>query len=69
MDSTWKWLAKEHLLNISKNLNTNIIVNYIWNSAKTLLQALAYIECQFRMCWSQELPLSLKKGHFFPKRI
>jgi len=37
--------------------------------AKTLVAALLYMECQLRVCQSQNLSLSLKKSHIFPKRF
>ena len=69
MNATWQLLAKERGIPIGDDNNTKIIVDDIWNHATTFEVALAYMECQFQVCLSQNLSLSLKKCHFFPKRI
>ena len=69
LDSVWKALAKSVGLPIDDDTNTNIIVDDIFNWAKTFANALKYIECQLRVCKSYRLTLSLKKSHFFRKRF
>ena len=54
---------------IDKDTNTNIIVEDILSWAKSLLIALIYMECQLKVCQSQNLSLSLRKSHIFPKRF
>ena len=50
-------------------MNTTIIVDDIVSWAKLVDQALAYMECQLRVCQSQNLLLSLDKSHIFPKQF
>ena len=69
MDSTWKDLARSYGISIDEDTNTNIIVDDILSWAKTLVAALLYMECQLRVCQSQNLSLSLRKSHIFPKRF
>ncbi len=66
LDSAWKALAEECGLTIDDDTNTNIIVDDIFNWAKTLREALLYMECQLQICRAYRLSLSLKKSHFFP---
>jgi hypothetical protein len=47
----------------------NIIVDEILSRAKSLTIALIYMECQLKICQSQNLLLSLKKSHIFPKQF
>jgi hypothetical protein len=67
IDSSWKVLACSHGVVINKDTNTNIIVVDIVSWAKTQSYALMYMECQLKICQSQNLSLSLKKSHIFPK--
>jgi len=69
LNSVWKALAKSVGLPIDDDTNTNIIVDDIFNWAKTFANALKYIECQLRVCKAYRLTLSLKKNHFFRKRF
>jgi len=69
LNSTWKALAMELGITIDDDTNTNIIVEDIFNWAKTFQAALLYIEFQLRICKAYRLSLSLKKSHFFPKRF
>jgi hypothetical protein len=69
VDSTWKDLARSLGVTIDEDTNTNIIVDDILSWAKSLLIALIYMECQLRVCQSQNLSLSLRKSHIFPKRF
>ncbi|KAL3786998.1 hypothetical protein HJC23_005509 [Cyclotella cryptica] len=69
LDSTWKQLAENEGIVIDDDTNTRIIVDDLWSWAKTLPIALAYLKCQLRTMLAQRLSLSLKKCHFFPKRI
>ncbi len=69
INSTWKALVEEHGLTIDDDMNTNIIVDDIFNWAKTFEEALLYMEYQLRICKAYQLTLSLKKSHFFPKRF
>jgi hypothetical protein len=69
LDSAWKALAEERGLTIDDDTNTNIIVDDIFNWAKTFREALLYMECQLRICKAYCLSLSLKKSHFFLKRF
>jgi hypothetical protein len=69
VDSRWKDLARSLGVTIDEDTNTNIIVDDILSWAKSLLIALIYMECQLRVCQSQNLSLSLRKSHIFPKRF
>jgi hypothetical protein len=69
LDSIWKKLAKSQGFSIDDDTNTNIIVDDIFNSAKTFAKALQYIECQLCICKAYCLTLSLRKSHFFQKRF
>ncbi len=69
LDSAWKDLAATCSITIDDNRNTNIIVNDIFNWAKTFWEALLYMECQLCICKAYRLTLSLKKSPFFPKRF
>jgi hypothetical protein len=69
MDGTWKDVARSLGLVINEDMNTMIIVDDIVSWARQADQALAYMECQLRVCQSQNLSLSLAKSHIFPKRF
>ena len=69
LDCTWKALAKELGVSIDDDTNSNIIVDDILSWAKEVRMALLYMECQLRVCLSQNLSLSLKKTFIFPKRF
>jgi hypothetical protein len=69
MDGTWKDVACSLGLTINEDMNTTIIVDNIVSWARQADQALAYMECQLRVCQSQNLSLSLAKSHIFPKRF
>jgi hypothetical protein len=45
VDSSWKKLAKSYGILIDKDTNTNIIIDNILSSAKSLHIALVYMEC------------------------
>jgi hypothetical protein len=69
MDGTWKDVARSLGLVINEDMNTTIIVDNIVSWARQADQALAYMECQLRVCQSQNLSLSLAKSHIFPKQF
>ncbi len=69
VDSSWKELARSHGIEVDEDMNTNIIVDDIVSWAKTPSYAMMYMECQLKVCQSQNLSLSLKKSHIFPKRF
>ncbi len=69
MDSIWKLLATNSGIKVGTSVDTSIIVNDIFSWAKKFLLALKYIECQLQICKAYHLTLSLKKSHFFPKRL
>ncbi len=69
VDSQWKALAAKSGMVIDDDTNTKIIVDDIFSWGKTLDEALLYIECQFHVCQSYRLSLSLRKSHIFPKRF
>jgi hypothetical protein len=69
MNGTWQELACSLSLNINKDMNTTIIMDDIVSWAKQVMSVLLYMECQLRICQSQNLSLSLKKSHIFPKRF
>ncbi len=69
MDGTWKDVARSLGITINEDMNTTIIVDYIVSWARQADQALAYMECQLRVCQSQNLSLSLAKSHIFPKQF
>jgi hypothetical protein len=67
LDSAWKDLAAKCGLTIDDDMNTNIIVDDIFNWAKTFWEALLYMECQIHICKAYRLTLSLKKATSFPR--
>ena len=67
--STTKTIAAEMGVSIDSDTNTNIIIDDNFSWAKDLNSALLFMEAQFRVYRSQNLSLSLKKCHFFPKRV
>jgi hypothetical protein len=69
MNGTWQELACSLGLNINEDMNTTIIVDDIVSWAKQVMSALLYMECQLCVCQSQNLSLSLKKSHNYPKRF
>jgi hypothetical protein len=69
VDSVWKEEAVKRGITIGNGADTTIIIDDILNWAKTFLTALTYIACQLRICKAYRLTLSLKKSHFFPKRL
>ena len=69
VDSYWKELARSYGILIDKDINTKIIVDNIISWAKPLQIALVYMECQLKICQSQNLSLSLKKLHIFLKQF
>ncbi len=69
LDSAWKALAEERGLTIDDDTNTNIIVDNIFNWAKTFCEALLYMECQLRICKAYRLSLSLKKEPLLSKVV
>ncbi len=69
MDSIWKLLSTNSGIKVGKSVDTSIIVDDIFSWAKNFLLALKYIECQLLICKAYRLTLSLKKSHFFPKRL
>jgi hypothetical protein len=69
VDSSWKELARSCDILINKDTNTNSIVDNIISWDKSLQIALVYMECQLKICQSQNLSLSLKKLHNFPTRF
>jgi hypothetical protein len=69
MDGTLQDVARSLGLVINKDMNTTIILDNIVSWARQADQALAYMECQLRVCQSQNLSLSLAKSHIFPKQF
>jgi hypothetical protein len=69
VDSSWKELATLYGILINKDTNTSIIVDDILSWAKSLQIFLVYTECQRKICQLQNLSLSLKKLHIFPKQF
>ena len=67
--SVWKELASKSGLAVGRSVDTKIIVDDILNWSKTFREALQYIICQLKICKAYRLTLSLKKSHFFPKRL
>jgi hypothetical protein len=68
-NSTWKDLAHLHGVIIDQDTNTKIIVNNTVSWAKTHAYTMMYMECQLKICQPQNLSLSLKKLHIFPKQF
>jgi hypothetical protein len=66
MDGTWKDVAHSLGIVIDKDMDTTIIVDDIVSWAKQVTAALLYMECQLRVCQSQNLSLSLKNPTFSP---
>jgi hypothetical protein len=69
MDGTWKDVARSLGILIDEDMNITIIVDDIVIWAKQVTAALLYMECQLCLCQSQNLSLSLKKSHIFPKQF
>jgi hypothetical protein len=69
VNSSCKELAHLHSIHINKDTSSNIIADNILSWAKSLMTALVYMECQLCICQSQNLSLSLKKLHIFPKQF
>jgi hypothetical protein len=67
VNSSWKELACSYGILIDEDTSTNIIANDIQSWAKSLSIALVYMECQLKICQSQNLSLSMKKLHIFLK--
>jgi hypothetical protein len=66
VDSIWKGLAKQNSLPINDDMNTCIIVNDIISWVESPTCALAYMQCQLKVCQAYNLPLNLCKSYFFP---
>ncbi len=69
INSIWKELAQEHGVPIYKNTNTKIIVDNIVSWAKVLNFAIAYMECQLKVCQAYCLSLNLHKSCIFPSHF
>jgi hypothetical protein len=69
VDSSWKELACSCSIMIDEDTNTNIIVDDILSWAKLLTIAMVYMECQLRICQAENLLLSLKESHIFPRHF
>jgi hypothetical protein len=69
MDGTWKDVARSLGIVIDKDMNTTIILDDIISWAKQVTAELLYMECQLCVCQSQNLSLSRKKSHIFPKQF
>ena len=69
LDSTWKELARSRGIVLDAKAGTKIIVDDIFSWARTFDEFIAYLTCQLQVCLSQNLPLSLKKSFFCPKRM
>jgi hypothetical protein len=69
IDSVLKELASKSGLAVGRSVDTKIIVDHILNFLRTFKEALQYIICQLKICKAYCLTLSLKKSHFFPKRL
>jgi hypothetical protein len=69
IDSTWKDVAASHGVTIDDDTNTTIIVDDIVSWAKSCNLALLYMESQLKVSQSQNLSLSLRKSHIFPKQF
>jgi hypothetical protein len=52
VDSQWKALAEKSGLVINNDTNTKIIINNVFSWAKTINDALLYINCQLCICQS-----------------
>jgi hypothetical protein len=66
VNSIWKELANQNSLPINNNMNTRIIVNDIVSWAESPACALAYMQCQLKVCKAYNLSLNLRKSHFPP---
>ena len=69
VDSVWKEEATSQGIQVGRGIGATIIIDDILNWAKYFQLALQYISCQLRICKAYRLTLSLKKSHFFPKRV
>ena len=69
MNGRWQSVATEAGVTINDDTNTNLIVDDCFSWALDLPTALLYMECQLRVCQSQNLSLNLRKCHFFPSRL
>ncbi len=67
--SIWKELAKSVGIAVGDTTNTRIIIDNIVSWSSTEDFALAYIQCQLKVCQAHHLSLNLRKSHFFPKQF
>ena len=67
--TTWTRSAESIGLTVGPDLNSVEIVDDVFSWSRDVTQALRYLECQLRVCKAYRLSLSLKKSHFFPKRV
>jgi hypothetical protein len=67
INSVWKKLSKKNGVSVGYTTNTRIIINDIVSWWSTEEYALAYIQCQLKVCQVYHLSLNLCKSHFFPK--
>ncbi len=65
IDSVWKELVQKHGILIDNNTDTKIIVIDIDSWAKGLEFAIAYLECQLKVCQAYWLSFNLRKSHIF----
>ena len=69
VDTTWNDMARSSGIHMYDVLNTRIIVDGIFSWAPTFCNFIRYLECQLKVCMSQNLSLLLKKCLFCPERI
>ncbi len=62
INSVWKDLAQEHGVPIDDDTNMKIIVDDIVSWAKVLGFAIAYMECQLKVCQAYCLSLTSQEG-------
>ena len=60
MNSTWNELARRRGLTLDTGTNTRVIIDDIFSWAQTFDDFLTYLECQLKVCLSQNLSLSQK---------
>jgi hypothetical protein len=68
LNQTWQELGKARGIIFDSRTGTRIIIDDIFSWAPTFEIAMQYIRCQFEVCRSMNVSLSLKKSLFFPQR-
>ena len=69
VDDTWKDVARSRCIIIDAKTNTKIIVDDVLGWARTFEIAIEFWKAQLDVCMAENLSMSLKKSHIFPRRM